>query len=148
LWDQAEIDAGVALLERALAHRRPGPYQIQAAIAALHAQAATAGATDWPQIAALYDELMRRAPSPVVALNRAVAVGMARGPLAGLALLQAPALAEALDGYHWYHAAAADFLRRAGYRESARAAYVRALALCENRAERSFLARRIAELSE
>jgi RNA polymerase sigma-70 factor (ECF subfamily) len=148
LWDRAAIKAGVALLERALAVRRPGPYQIQAAIAALHAQATTAGATDWPQIAALYDELARRAPSPVVELNRAVAAGMARGPLAGLALLQAPELAEALDGYHWYHAAVADFLRRAGYREAARAAYVRALALCENRAERSFLAQRIAELSE
>jgi RNA polymerase sigma-70 factor (ECF subfamily) len=148
LWDRAAIDAGVALLERALAVRRPGPYQIQAAIAALHAQATTAGATDWPQIAALYDELARRAPSPVVELNRAVAAGMARGPLAGLALLQAPQLAEALDGYHWYHAAVADFLRRAGYSEAARAAYARALALCENRAERAFLTRRIAEMSE
>jgi RNA polymerase sigma-70 factor (ECF subfamily) len=148
LWDRAAIAAGVALLERALAVRRPGSYQIQSAIAALHAQAATAAETDWPQIAALYDELARRVPSPVVELNRAVAAGMARGPLAGLALLQVPHLAEALDGYHWYHAAVADFLRRAGYREAARAAYVRALALCENRAERSFLARRIAELSE
>jgi len=144
-WDRAAIAAGTALLERALAQRQPGPYQIQAAIAALHAAAATAADTDWPQIAALYGELLRRAPSPVVELNRAVAVGMARGPLAGLALLQAPQLAEALDGYHWYHTAAADFLRRAGYREAARAAYVRALALCDNRAERAFLARRIAE---
>jgi RNA polymerase sigma-70 factor (ECF subfamily) len=146
-WDRAEIDAGTALLERALVFHRPGPYQLQAAIAALHAAAATAAETDWSQIAALYGELLRRAPSPVVKLNWAVAAGMARGPLAGLAMLQTEALAEALDGYHWYHAAAADFLRRAGYREAARAAYVRALALCENRAERSFLARRIAELS-
>lgn len=147
LWDRAAIAAGTALLERALAERRPGPYQIQAAIAALHAAAATPADTDWPQIAALYGELWRRAPSPVVALNRAVAVGMARGPLAGLALLQAPELAEALDNYHWYHAAVADFLRRAGYREAARACYVRALALCQNRAERAFLSRRISELS-
>lgn len=147
LWDRTAIAAGTELLEQALAERRPGPYQIQAAIAALHAAASTAADTDWPQIAALYGELLRRAPSPVVALNRAVAVGMARGPLAGLALLQAPDLAEALDGYHWYHAATADFLRRAGYREAARAAYVRALALCQNRAEQAFLSRRIAAVS-
>jgi len=146
LWDRAEIETGRTLLERALALRRPGPYQIQAAIAALHAEARTAAHTDWPQIAALYDELLRRDPSPVVELNRAVAVGMARGPLAGLALMQQPTLAEALDGYHWYHAAAADFLRRAGYRAEARTAYVRALALCDNRAEQAFLTRRIAEL--
>jgi RNA polymerase sigma-70 factor (ECF subfamily) len=146
-WDRAEIDAGVAWLEEALAARQPGPYQIQAAIAAVHAGARTAAETDWSQIAALYGELARYIPSPVVELNRAVAVGMARGPLAGLALLQAPELAEALDGYHWYHAAVADFLRRAGYPEATRAAYARALSLCENRAERSFLARRIAELA-
>ena len=147
LWDRGAIDAGRTLLERALALRRPGPYQIQAAVAALHAEAATAAGTDWPQIAALYDQLRRYAPSPVVELNRAVAVGMARGPLAGLVLMQRPALAGALDAYHWYHAALADFLRRAGYHAEARAAYVRALALCENRAEQAFLARRIDELS-
>lgn len=146
-WDMRRIDAGVALLDRAMAVGRPGPYQIQAAIGALHAGAPTAADTDWSQIAALYGELRRYIPSPVIELNRAVAVGMARGPLAGLALLGAPELTEALDGYHWYHAAAADFLRRAGYREAARAAYVRALALCENRAERAFLERRIAEMS-
>ena len=146
LWNRAAIDAGLALLDRALALRRPGPFQIQAAIAALHARAATPADTDWPQIAALYGELLRRAPSPVVELNRAVAVGMARGPLAGLALLERPALAEALDGYHWYHAALADFLRRAGYRPEARAAYVRALSLCDNRAEQAFLSRRIREV--
>jgi len=147
LWNRAAIDAGLALLDRALALRRPGPYQIQAAIAALHARAPTAADTDWRQIAALYDALRRVAPTPVVELNRAVAVGMARGPLAGLALLQRPELAAALDGYHWYHAAVADFLRRAGYRPEARAAYVRALALCDNRAEQAFLARRIDETS-
>ncbi len=146
LWNRPAIDAGLALLDRALALRRPGPYQIQAAIAALHAQAATPAATDWPQIAALYGELLRYAPSPVVELNRAVAVGMARGPLAALALLERPALAAALDGYHWYHAALADFLRRAGYRPEARAAYARALSLCDNRAEQAFLTRRIREV--
>jgi RNA polymerase sigma-70 factor (ECF subfamily) len=146
-WDRAEIDAGVAWLEEALAARQPGPYQIQAAIAAVHAGARTGAETDWPQIVALYGELARYVPSPVVALNRAVAVGMARGPLAGLALLQATEVAEALDDYHWYHAAVANFLRRAGYPEAARAAYARALSRCENRAERSFLARRIAELA-
>lgn len=145
-WNRAEIDAGLALLDRVLALRRPGPYQIQAAIAALHAGARASADTDWPQIAALYGELRRYAPSPVVELNRAVAVGMARGPLAGLALLQRAELAEALDGYHWYHAAVADFLRRAGYRGEARAAYVLALSLCENRAERTFLTRRIEEV--
>ena len=146
-WNRAAIDAGLALLDRALALRRPGPYQIQAASAALHARAATAADTDWRQIAALYDALHRVAPTPVVELNRAVAVGMARGPLAGLALLQRPELAAALDSYHWYHAAVADFLRRAGYRPEARAAYVRALSLCDNRAEQAFLARRIDETS-
>ncbi len=145
-WDRAAIAAGIALLEEALAARQPGPYQLQAAIAALHAEAPTVAETDWPQIAALYGELARRLPSPVVELNRAAAVGMARGPLAGLALLQTPELAGALDGYHWYHAAVADFLRRAGYREAAASASARALSLCENRAERSFLARRITEL--
>lgn len=145
-WDRAAIDAGIRLLDDALALRRPGPYQIQAAIAALHSQAATAADTDWPQIAALYEELMRHTPSPVVALNRAVAVGMARGPLAGLTLLQQPDLSDALDSYHWYHAAMADFLRRAGYTAEARAVYLRALALCDNRAEQVFLARRIEEL--
>ena len=146
-WNRAQIDAGLSLLEAALTLRQPGPYQIQAAISALHARAESAAQTDWLQIAALYGELKRYRPTPVVALNMAVAVGMAKGPPAGLALLQAAELATALDGYHWYHAAVADFLRRAGYRHEARTAYVRALALCENGAERTFLAGRIAELS-
>jgi RNA polymerase sigma-70 factor (ECF subfamily) len=147
LWDLAQIDAGLELLDDALALRQPGPYQIQAAISALHAQAGAAAETDWPQIAALYGELKRYVPTPVVELNRAVAVGMAKGPLSGLALLQAPELATALDTYHWYHAALGDFMRRAGYRDEARTAYVRALALCENGTERTFLARRISNMS-
>jgi RNA polymerase sigma-70 factor (ECF subfamily) len=146
-WDQAAIGEGVARLEAALARRQPGPYQIQAAISALHAQALTAAETDWPQIVALYGELRRHAPSPVVELNRAVAVGMAYGPLAALALLDEPELATALAEYHLYQAARADFLRRGGYRDEARAAYGRALTLCQNRAERTFLTRRLAELA-
>lgn len=146
-WDQAAIAEGVARLEAALAMRQPGPYQIQAAISALHAQAPTAAETDWPQIAALYGELARYVPSPVVELNRVVASGMAYGPLAALALLDEPELAAELGAYHLYHAARADFLRRGGYRDEARAAYGRALALCQNRAERTFLTRRLAELA-
>lgn len=147
LWDEAEIAEGVARLEVALALRRPGPYQIQAAISALHAQAPTAADTDWVQIAALYRELQRHVDSPVVALNRAVALGMAQGPLTALALLDEPEMVQSLANYHLYHAARADFLRRGGYRAEAREAYSQALALCQNRAERVFLTRRIAELA-
>lgn len=147
LWDRATIRRGTALLDRALTFRSPGPYQIQAAVSALHAQATTPEETDWPQIAALYGSLHRLQPTPVVALNEAVAVGMARGPLAGLALLDQPELAEALDNYHWYAAARADFLQRAGYTAEARTAYVRALELCQNESERAFLAGRLAALS-
>jgi RNA polymerase sigma-70 factor (ECF subfamily) len=146
-WDQAAIAEGLALLDRALALRRPGPYQLQAAISALHAQAHTASETDWNEIAALYAELERREPSPVVALNHAVAVGMAKGPLAGLMALDQLKLDETLGDYHWYHAARADLLRRAGYGDEARAAYGRALALCRNGAEREFLERRIRQLT-
>jgi RNA polymerase sigma-70 factor (ECF subfamily) len=147
-WEQAAIAEGLALLERAITLRRPGPYQLQAAISALHAQASQAGETDWAQIAALYGELARRTPSPVIELNRAVALGMAHGPLYGLRLLAEMQLEQALGGYHLYHAARADLLRRAGQREEARAAYGHALALCQNRSERSFLSRRLAELAE
>jgi RNA polymerase sigma-70 factor (ECF subfamily) len=111
----------------------------------LHAQAPTAADTDWQEIAALYCELARRASSPVVELNRAVALGMAQGPLAGLMALDQLHLEASLDEYHWFHAARADLLRRAGYLPEAHAAYARALALCQNGAERTFLARRLAE---
>ncbi len=147
LWDHAAIAEGIALLDRALALRRVGPYQIQAAIAALHDEAATAAATDWPQIAALYGTLARLAPSPVVELNRAVAVAMADGVERGLALLDHPALDAALATYQHYHAARADLLRRSGQREGAMAAYVRALELCQNAAERRFLQRRLTEVA-
>lgn len=147
LWDRAEIAEGVTLLDRAMAQRGAGPYQVQAAIAALHDEAATAATTDWPQIAALYGTLARLAPSPVVELNRAVAEAMARGPERGLALLDRPNLAAALAEYQHYHAARADLLRRAGRREAAMVAYVRALELCQNMAEQRFLQRRLTEVA-
>jgi RNA polymerase sigma-70 factor, ECF subfamily len=125
----------------------PGSYQIQAAISALHARARTPGATDWSQIAALYRELDRMAPSPIVRLNGAVAVGMAHGPLAGLTSLERLHLADELDRYFPYHAARADLLRRAGYLDEARASYASALELCQNRAERAFFSRRLVEIS-
>ncbi len=148
LWDQGEIAEGVALLDRALAMRRAGPYQIQAAIAALHDEAATAAETDWSEIAALYATLARLAPSPVVQLNRAVAVAMAEGPERGLALLDCCDLPAVLGEYHHFHTARADLLRRLGRWNDSSAAYVRALELCENTAERRFLQRRLAELAQ
>jgi RNA polymerase sigma-70 factor (ECF subfamily) len=139
LWDRDRIARGVALLDRAIALRRPGPYQVQAAIAALHAEAERPEDTDWPQIAALYGGLALYQPSPVVELNRAVAVAMADGPGAGLALLDDLPL----DGYHLYHAARADLLRRLGRPADARAAYRRAHELATNERERAFISRRL-----
>jgi RNA polymerase sigma-70 factor (ECF subfamily) len=145
LWDSAMIDDGVATLDAALALKRPGAYQTQAAIAALHAQAITPDATDWAQIAALYGALAKHMPSPVVELNRAVAVAMRDGAAAGLALLEG--LADALDGYYLFYAARADLLRLAGDTDGARAAYTRALDLCGNSAEQAFLRRRLDALT-
>jgi RNA polymerase sigma-70 factor (ECF subfamily) len=145
LWDSAKISAATALLERAVKLQRPGSYQLQAAIASLHARATSAEATDWDRIAILYGELMRIRPSPVVALNRSVAIAMAHGPEAGLRAM-AP-LEEPLAGYHLYHSAAADLLRRLGRRDEAAAAYRRALALVGTEPERIFLEERLAELS-
>ena len=142
-WDRAKIDEGMRVLERALSFRRPGPYQLQAAIAALHAQAETPGETDWPQIAALYAELARAEPSPVVDLNRAVAVAMADGPEAGLELIDR---IRGLDRYHLLHAARADLLRRLDRRGEAADAYAQALEHATNAAERAFLERRLAEV--
>jgi RNA polymerase sigma-70 factor (ECF subfamily) len=144
-WDHDAIDAGLAALDRALAQRRPGPYQVQAAIAACHARAPVADATDWPQIAALYGELARMTPSPVVELNRAVAVAMADGPDVGLALIAPLHASGALRGYHLLHAAEADLLRRAGRTAEAVTAYDEALALVRTEPERRFLERRRAE---
>jgi RNA polymerase sigma-70 factor, ECF subfamily len=144
LWNRRKIDEGHRVLERALSRRRPGPYQLQAAIAALHAEAAAPDQTDWAQIAVIYGELAREDPSPIVELNRAVAVAMANGAADGLDLIeQIPGL----DGYHLLHAARADLLRRLGRTGEAAAAYAQALELATNPAERDFLERRLAELA-
>jgi RNA polymerase sigma-70 factor, ECF subfamily len=143
LWDRRAIAEGRDLLERALATRRAGPYQVQAAIAAVHAEAPTAAATDWRQIRALYDTLWTMQPTPVVALNRAVAVAMVEGPARGLEAVDAAAPDGVLDGYLFFHSARADLLRRLGRAEEARAAYLRALDLAGNAAERRFLLHRL-----
>lgn len=145
-WDREEIDEGLALVELALGLHDPGPYQLQAAIAALHAQAATPGETDWPQIAALYAELAKLNPSPVILLNRAVAIGMSEGPERGLTLIDSLGISGVLSEYYLLHAARADLLRRSNRREAAAEAYRRALALATNETERRFLQRRLEEL--
>jgi RNA polymerase sigma-70 factor (ECF subfamily) len=147
-WNRKEIAEGMALLDRALLLRRPGPYQIQAAIAALHAQAERAEETDWRQIALLYQSLARLTPSPIVELNRAVAVAMADGPEEGLRLIEALRLEDSLASYHWFYAARADLLRRDGRMDEAAADYVQALRLCVNGAERRFLQRRLSVLTK
>ena len=145
-WDHDMIDEGLAVLDATLAARRPGPYQLQAAVAALHARAPRPEDTDWPQIAALYGRLTDLTPSPVVELNRAVAVAMADGPDRGLAFVEV--LAGDLDGYHLFHSARADLLRRLDRRVEAAQAYGRALELATNPSERAFLERRLAEMTE
>ncbi|MGW0834090.1 RNA polymerase sigma factor [Streptomyces prunicolor] len=144
-WDRAEVDEGAALLETALRRGRPGPYQIQAAIAACHTTAPTAEETDWADIAGLYGELERLVPSAVVRLNRAVAVGMAQHPDAGLELVAELERSGELADYHLLPATRADLLRRSGRTAEAAVAYERALELVENAAERRFLERRLAE---
>jgi RNA polymerase sigma-70 factor, ECF subfamily len=146
-WDRALIDEGVRVLDEALELRRAGPYQVQAAIAACHATAPDAAATDWAQIAGLYATLARIAPSPVVELNRAVAVAMTDGIPAGLALVDAIASSGRLEGYHLLPATRADLLRRAGRPGEARASYERALELAPSSAERRYLAERLRELA-
>ena len=126
---------------------RVGPYQLQAAIAAVHSEAQSADQTDWRQIVALYDLLAGSTPSAVVALNRAAAVAMAEGPEVGLALMDAPDLAQALREYRWYHAARADLLRRLARPEEAAAAYRRALQMAANYGERAYLQRRLTEVT-
>ncbi|MEO8476208.1 MAG: DUF6596 domain-containing protein, partial [Actinomycetota bacterium] len=140
-WDHEMIDEGLALLDRSVALRSPGSYQLQAAIAALHARAPRPEDTDWPEIAGLYTALVARHPSPVVRLNRAVAIAMADGPGTGLPLVDE--LAAELDGYHLLHATRADLLRRLGRHDEADEAYRRALQLATNPAERRFLERRL-----
>jgi len=146
LWNQEQIAEGVALLERALSSRRFGPYTLQAAIAAVHTEAPNAAATDWAQIVGLYDVLARADPSPVVALNRAAAVAMRDGPLAGLALIDAILARGELEDYHLAHSARADLCRRLGRTGEARSSYERALALAQQAPERRFLQRRLNEM--
>jgi RNA polymerase sigma-70 factor, ECF subfamily len=143
-WDQEMIDEGLGILDAAVATRRPGPYQVQAAIAALHARAPRPEDTDWPEIATLYRVLMAMSPSPVIELNRAVAVAMADGPDAGLALMEP--LADELDRYHLFHAARADLLRRSGRTGEATVAYRRALELVTNPIERKYLLQRVSQV--
>ncbi|CAN7367149.1 RNA polymerase sigma factor [Variovorax sp. LjRoot84] len=147
LWNRASIEEGAALAMRALSSRRFGPYTLQAAIAAVHAEAADAQSTDWAQIAGLYEVLLRAEPSPVVALNRAVAIAMRDGPAAGLPLIDEILARGELADYHLAHAARADLCRRLGRTAQARASYERALALARQAPERQFLERRLAELA-
>jgi RNA polymerase sigma-70 factor, ECF subfamily len=146
LWNWEQIAEGQALVERALASRRFGPYTLQAAIAAVHADAPDAAATDWSEIVGLYDALARMEPSPVVELNRAVAMAMRDGPIAGLALIDAILARGDLTDYHLAHAARAELCRRLGRTMEARAAYERALALARQEPERRFIERRLADL--
>ncbi len=145
-WDAGEISEGLGLLDRALSFRRPGPYQIQAAIAALHAQAKNPDRTDWAQIASLYQGLMRMNPSPIVALNHAVAVAMGEGLQEGLRLVEGVGASGDLEHYPLFHASRADLLRRLGRFPEAASAYARALELTTNRVERRYLRRRLDEV--
>ncbi|WP_353645867.1 RNA polymerase sigma factor [Mesorhizobium sp. WSM2239] len=146
LWNREQIEEGTALLERALASRRFGPYTLQAAIAAVHANAPDAAATDWGEIAGLYDILLKADLSPVIALNRAAAVAMRDGPAAGLELIDAIFARDELLDYHLAHSARADLCRRLGRSADARASYVKALSLTHQEPERRFIERRLAEL--
>jgi RNA polymerase sigma-70 factor, ECF subfamily len=148
LWKRDLIDEGVALVERALASRRFGPYTLQAAIAAVHAEAPSAAATDWRQIVGLYDVLLRASPSPVVELNRAVAVAMRDSPLVGLALIDTILARGDLGDYYLAHAARADLCRRLGRRAEARAMYAKALRLARSEPVRRFLTKRLNALAE
>jgi RNA polymerase sigma-70 factor (ECF subfamily) len=145
-WDRAEIHEGIKLLDQAIRRGPAGPYRLQACIAALHAVAPTAEATDWRRITLLYDQLMAGAGSPVVALNRAVAVAMVEGPAAGLDLIDTLAASGTLDSYHLLHAARGDLLRRLGRAPEAAAAYRRALELATNPVEQAFLTHRLSEV--
>ena len=147
-WDTVRIDEGLALLDRAASLGAPGQYQLQAAIAAVHAEARTAHETDWPRIVLLYDRLMAIEPSPVVALNRAVAVSMARGPAEALAIVDDLAVNGGLDDYYLLHSTRGELLRRLGRRADAARAYERAAAMASNAAEREFLERRRAQLAD
>jgi RNA polymerase sigma-70 factor (ECF subfamily) len=146
LWDRRQISEGLILVEKALTTGPAGPYQLQAAIAALHAEAATPADTDWPQIAALYDRLLTLHPSPVIALNHAVAVAMSGAVVDGLTRIDELGQSSGLAGYYLFHAARADLLRRLDRNTEAAAAYRSALDLVSNRVERNFLVRRLNEI--
>ena len=146
LWRRDQIAEGIRLVERALGRRNVGPYQLQAAIAAVHAEAATAAETDWKQIAALYAILSASQSSPIVSLNHAVAIAMGESLERGLALIDSLGSSGELDSYHLYHAARADLLRRMGRNREARESYHRGLALTTNAVELRYLRRRISEL--
>jgi RNA polymerase sigma-70 factor (ECF subfamily) len=148
LWDRKEIEEGLSLVERALRLHRIGAYQLQAAIAAVHAEARRAGETDWPQIVALYEELMRISSSPIIALNHAAAVAMSEGFAKGLALVDEAGATGKLDQYYLFHAARADLLRRLNRLPEAAAAYSRALELTTNRVEQEYVRRRLREVEE
>jgi RNA polymerase sigma-70 factor (ECF subfamily) len=148
LWNRDQIVEGVVLVERALSSRRFGPYTLQAAIAAVHAEAPDVTSTDWAQIVGLYDVLLRVEPSPVVELNHAVAVAMCDGPLAGLALIDTILATGELAGYHLVHSARAELCRRLGRTAEARASYERALGLTQQEPERRFLKRRLGDLPD
>jgi RNA polymerase sigma-70 factor (ECF subfamily) len=148
LWDKERIREGVALLRRALSMQRAGPYQLQAAISAIHAEAASPRETDWQEIAALYQELMRQAPSPIVALNHAVAVAMSEGLARGLAQIDQVGASGALEDYHLFHAARADILRRLGRRAESAEAYTAALRLVTNQVEKDYLRERLKQVTQ
>jgi RNA polymerase sigma-70 factor (ECF subfamily) len=147
LWDRNEIAEGVRLVERALAMRRAGRYQLQAAIAAVHCEAETGADTDWPQIVALYERLMRISASPVIALNYAAAVAMSDGPKTGLQLIESAGAGGRLEQYYLFHAARADLLRRLHRFDEAHTAYKRALSLTTNGVEQNYIRKRLAETS-
>jgi RNA polymerase sigma-70 factor (ECF subfamily) len=147
-WDRAQIVEGTALVERALSSCRIGPYALQAAISAVHAEATDAASTDWPRIVGLYDVLLRAEPSPIVELNRAVAVAMRDGPAAGLALVDAILGCGDLSDYRLAHAARAELCRRLGLIAQARAAYRRALELSHQEPEQRFLEQRLGVLKK
>lgn len=146
LWDREKIDEGLVLVERALGSRRFGPYTLQAAIAAGHAEASQAPETNWEQIVGLYDVLLRADPSPVVELNRAAAIAMRDGPGAGLSIIDQIIANGDLTDYQWAHSARADLCRRLGMIDEATTSYKRALELAKQEPERRFLQRRLAEL--
>jgi RNA polymerase sigma-70 factor (ECF subfamily) len=145
-WDRAKIDEGHAIVRACIRRGQPGPYQLQAAIQAVHCDAHSFEATDWRQVVALYDHLFSTMPTPIVALNRAIAVAEVEGP--GAALTTLDAIASELDGYHLMHAARGTMLRRLGQRDAARAAFARAFTLATTQADRRFLTQQIQELGE